>query len=78
VADVIAELFRGSLFIKIRGRKLYDRYFYFDPHSNHLTWFSKKTSSTRSGAHSTSPALLLLTPLPRPLHACPRGRHSQR
>ncbi|EDQ87704.1 uncharacterized protein MONBRDRAFT_33268 [Monosiga brevicollis MX1] len=48
VADVIQELFRGSVMLKVRGHKLYERYIFFEPEREQVTWFSKKNNATRS------------------------------
>ncbi|EGD73785.1 phospholipase C [Salpingoeca rosetta] len=41
-SNALAELADGTLLIKLRNKKLYERFYYYDPELEAISWFSKK------------------------------------
>eukprot|EP00049_Salpingoeca_infusionum_P011567 m.201855 g.201855 ORF g.201855 m.201855 type:complete len:1086 (+) comp14972_c1_seq3:309-3566(+) len=47
-SDVMLELVEGATFLKLRNKKVYERFYFYQPEDACISWLSKKTDSIRS------------------------------
>ena len=42
-SDILVEMEKGNTFIKLRNKKAYERFYYYNPQASTLCWFSRKS-----------------------------------